>query len=719
MQWSADRNAGFSQANPQQLYLPLIVDHEYHHESLHVEAQHRNPYSLLHWVRRLIALRKRYKAFGRGTLEFLYPANQKVLACIRCYEEECLFIVANLSRFPQHVECDLSAFAGSMPVEVFGRTAFPAIDTRPYRLTMGPHSFHWFALEAPPVTPQPPRTAAQQPPYITVTTGWDDVVRSAARDALEDLLPAYLQTAPWFGRKGIPILATTMVESIAMPLHTQRAYITIIRVQYAEGESQLYTLPLACATGAEARRLCATAAHAVIARLRRAGPAPYDAGYLYDAMWSASFTKALLQATAGRRRWQGQVGVLVPTATPVLRASRATARRGLTPVTIEVAHHNTSVVYGTHLILKLFRCLDTGLNPELEIGHFLTAHGFAHIPPVAGALAYQPQRGEPISLALVQQYVPNQGELWDLCQGALRTYFARVRGTAPPIPPLCARTLLAFEAPTPPPGVQADLEQCRALAHLLGQRTAEMHLTLASDATTPAFAPLPFTPLYQRALYQAARTQVGRVLLTLQQQLPLLPREIQEDASCLLTLRAPLLQRCQQIAQQAIVAQRLRCHGDYHLAQVLSTGTDLIIVDFEGQPQHLVSERQLKHSPLRDVASMLWSFQYATYIARLDGSEGTASAWSEVKRHAAWAQLWYGCTGSAFVRAYLATASAGAFLPQRHEALLVLLDHCLLSTVVTTLSALLDTRPQRAGIALAGLLHLLEAQRALAEGEQA
>jgi maltose alpha-D-glucosyltransferase/alpha-amylase len=203
-------------------------------------------------------------------------------------------------------------------------------------------------------------------------------------------------------------------------------------------------------------------------------------------------------------------------------------------------------------------------------------------------------------------------------------------------------------------------------------------------------------------------------LLALHKQLPRLPRAVQEDASRLLTQREALLQRFRQVTQQPLAAQRLRCHGDYHLGQVLATDNDLVIFDFEGQPQHLVSERQLKHSPLRDVASMLWLFQEATLRARLYGSEDDARAWREAKRLAAWAQLWYGCTGSAFLRAYLATARTGTFLPQAHAELLVVLEHYLLATGMATLSATLDTRPPRAWVALGGLRHLLEAPSALA-----
>ena len=330
MQWSADRNAGFSQAHPQQLYLPLIVDHEYHHESVHVEAQQRNPASLWHWMQGLIALRKRSQALRRGSLAFVPATPPSVLAFLRCYAEERLLVVANLSRFLQHVELDLGAFAGSTLVEVFGRSPLPAIGTRPYTLTVGPHSFHWFALVAPGAAVRHGPPEARPFPLLLVDRTWDEVVRGDARGALEDLLPAYLQSTSWFGRKAVPILTTTLVESMALPGARPHAYLTFVRVQYAEGEPQLYTLPLAYATGADAEHLATTAPHAVIAQVQRAGAAP--AGYLYDPMWSARFAQGLLTTVAGRRRVPGQYGVLAPLATPVLRTARAAPRAQLTPV---------------------------------------------------------------------------------------------------------------------------------------------------------------------------------------------------------------------------------------------------------------------------------------------------------------------------------------------------------------------------------------------------
>jgi maltose alpha-D-glucosyltransferase/alpha-amylase len=243
----------------------------------------------------------------------------------------------------------------------------------------------------------------------------------------------------------------------------------------------------------------------------------------------------------------GQYGVLEPLATPVLRTARAAPRSQLTPSVLQATHHNTSVRYGTHVVLKLFRCIDEGLNPDLELGRFLTAHGFAHTPPVAGALTYTPHRGESMSVAIVQRYVPNQGTLQEVLQTARHAYFTRVRGRRAPVtPPLCAQTVLAYGGYAPSAAVQAVLGEVRALVQVLGQRTAEMHLTLASDPTAPAFTPVPFTTFYQRALYQAERSRVGRVFAALHKQRPLLPAEAQAQASRLLTLREPL--SCRQVS---------------------------------------------------------------------------------------------------------------------------------------------------------------------------
>ena len=195
MQWSADRNAGFSRANPQQLFLPLIVDHEYHHESVHVEAQQRNSHSLLWWMRRLIALRKRSLAFGRGRLELLHPNNRRVLAFLRHYRDEQILVVANLSRFTQYVELDLSAFRGLAVFELFGRTAFPPIDERPYVLTLAPYAFHWFALEAPAVAATPLQRGGTRPPVPTVTVSgpWEAVLGGKAATGVEQALLGYLR----------------------------------------------------------------------------------------------------------------------------------------------------------------------------------------------------------------------------------------------------------------------------------------------------------------------------------------------------------------------------------------------------------------------------------------------------------------------------------------------------------------------------------------------
>ena len=293
MQWSADRNAGFSRAHPQQLYLPLIVDHEFHHEAVHVEAQQQNPHSLLNWMRRLLALRRRHPAFGRGDLEFLHPTNHAVLAFVRCHEEERLLVVANLSRFVQSVELDLRPYWGLVPVELFGRTPFRPIGDEPYPLTLGPHAFYWFALQPEQGTLVAAREAGA--PVLEVDDSWEDPL-GAATSALEAILPGHLQASPWFAGKGRRVLAARIVEVVAVPHETTHSYATFVHVDYADGEPETYLLPLAFAAHDLAQAWDGPA-DALVAVVRRADEEPV-AGVLADAARTPEFPTALLNAIA-------------------------------------------------------------------------------------------------------------------------------------------------------------------------------------------------------------------------------------------------------------------------------------------------------------------------------------------------------------------------------------------------------------------------------------
>ncbi|MFQ5915682.1 MAG: maltose alpha-D-glucosyltransferase, partial [Nitrospinota bacterium] len=308
MQWSGDRNAGFSRANPQRLFLPVIVDPEYHFETVNVEVQQNNPHSLLWWMKRLIALRKQFKAFGRGSLEFLHPENGKVLAFIRRYEDELIFVVANLSRFVQYVELDLSPFQGRVPVELFGRTEFPPVGERPYFLTLAPHTFYWFSL-APRAVPEVRVDDDKgELPAIEVRGQWDGVFRGRAKARLEELLPSYLKRCRWFGGKARQVKGTHILDSISVPCASADVYISLIQVEYTEGDPETYVLPLTFASGERTRDVKEKSPWSAVASLRAKGKEESIEGLLCDALADGSFRQALLTLISRRRRLKGASG---------------------------------------------------------------------------------------------------------------------------------------------------------------------------------------------------------------------------------------------------------------------------------------------------------------------------------------------------------------------------------------------------------------------------
>jgi maltose alpha-D-glucosyltransferase/alpha-amylase len=711
MQWNADRNAGFSRTNPQRLYLPVIIDPAYHFEAVNVEAQQNNPHSLLWWMKRLIALRKRFRALGRGSLEFLSPSNHKILAFVRRFQDECILVVANLSRFIQCAELDLTAFKGMRPVEMLGRTKFPPIGESPYFLTLGSYAFYWFTLE-------PQRVAHLEVPSLegelpALEEGpWEHVLHGTAREALNDILPAYLQRCPWFQGKARQIEATMILETIPFAYGTTDAQIALVQVEYSEGDSETYLLPFAFAPGKQAEEVRATLPHALIARLRvpnkRGNPEDNLDGLLYDPVGEKSFAEAVVEAVARRRRFRRAGGELLAYPTRVFRQWHSPAEPVPEPALLRAQQSNTSVVYGDRFILKVFRRLEEGMNPELEVGRFLAEKtSFTQAPPLAGALEYRRSWGEPMTLAVLHGLVPNQGDAWQLTQDSLGRYFERVlAGQIPaqdlPVPQQPLVDLVEGEIPRCTQDViGSDLESAR----LLGQRTAELHVALASVTADPGFAPEPFTIMYQHSLYQSARTQARQVFEFLSQQLKDLPEAAREDAQQLLSLEGELLKRARSILEQKITALRIRCHANYHLGEVLFTGKDFVILDFEGDPSRSRSDRRRKRSGLRDVASMLHSFHYAALSAL---NKGSVRPEDRVPLQP-WVRSWHLWVSVAFVKAYLQGASEAAFLPKTRAELGVLLDFYLVKRALQDVHDELENSPDRVRIPLQGLLQVLQA----------
>ena len=703
MQWSADRNAGFSRANRQRLYLPVITDPEYHYETVNVEAQQGNPHSIYSWTKRLIALRKRHRAFGRGTLELLRPENRKVLAYVREYESEKILCIANLSRFLQAVELDLSKWKGLVPVELFSSNEMPVVGDNPYFLTMGPHAFYWFAMQ-PRAAPSIQSDGAQPArvlPEVRVAGGWEAALVGGSKEALEAVLLGYIPQRRWFGGKARRIKTVTITDVVSVPGAEGNSYLTSVVIGYAEGDPDTYMLPVAYANAAEAPHILERWPQSAVAWIRNQGE---DArGLLYDALGPPNFAEAILGAIARRRRAAGGMGTLVGSTT------RAFARlRGPETIRLEAQlsvaeQSNNSVIFGERLMLKVFRRLEEGVNPELEVGRFLTEKTtFGHIAPLAGSLEYRRAKGEPISIAILQAYVPNQGDAWQYTLNTLAHFF-----TAPELvgaqPPAMPRSLLEASKLEPSEIATKAIGGYLDSARLLGRRTAELHAALASDPADPAFAPERITSIDQRSIYQSLSGLSMRATDLLRTQLNKLPADARDEGRKVLELESRIAHILKSFLARRLNTTRIRVHGDYHLGQVLYTGHDFVIIDFEGEPTRSLYERRLKRLAMRDVAGMLRSFSYASQAA-LRSEHVPAERLAELH---SWSRFWVDSVSAVFLKSYLSTAGSASWVPQSQEDLELQLTTMLLEKALYELRYEMNLRPDWVRIPLRGILDLV------------
>ncbi|HEY1769161.1 MAG TPA: maltose alpha-D-glucosyltransferase [Chthoniobacterales bacterium] len=687
MQWSSDRNAGFSKANPQQLYLPIIIDPEYHYEAINVENQQKNLSSLLWWTRRVIAMRKNYRAFSRGSLEFLYPENSKVLAFLRRHEEETILVVANLSRFAQPVELDLSRFAGCAPVEVFSRNVFSTIRKSCYSLTIGPHGHYWFVLQS----PNEKRTRKKRAtPTLQAAPNLRALLADGARAQLErEILPEYLRGRRWFGAKARTMRGLRVVEQVALASGDAAAQLWLIEVDYTDGAPETYALPVQVASGDVAHEITRSSSAAVIAHLGSKNT------ILYDALWDHDFREALFRLMANGSRVSGGKGELVGIKGGLLAESPNDA----VPASqlLKAEQSNSAMLFENRYFLKLYRKLEDGINPDVEVTRFLTERRqFLHVPAFVGAIEYRRPRAEPTVLALLQTAAPNESDAWALTLDAVGRYFERV---------LARKSDLQTAAVAPGPllddligGVFPDK------ARLIGARTAEMHLALAGEPNDAQFAPEPFNAMAQRSVYQSMRALLRKNFTLLQKSVGDLPENFRAEAAAVLATEQQILAQEQRILEHHASAVKIRIHGDYHLGQLLYTGKDFVILDFEGEPARALSERKLKRSALRDVTGMMRSFQYAAYSALWQPAMRT----EDVPFLERWADLWYRQMSAAFLERYLTTTAGASFLPAKENDLQVLLEAYLLDKAVYEIGYELNHRPGWVVIPLRGIKHILK-----------
>ena len=714
MQWSSDRNAGFSRATPQRLFLPVIIDPERHYESVNVESQSRNPSSLLNWMKRLLALRKRHPAFGRGSIEFLSPSNRKVLAFVRVHGGDHLLVLANLSRFVEYVELDLSAFRGRVPVELFSARPFPAIDDRPYFVTLGPHAFYWFTIEEPRALASAGVRGSAQPHHRLVVDGaWTGVFDETARSSLEDALRVALPACRWFDGKSARIRLVRIDEAIALGGRKQGARLAFVRVELDRGAPATYVVPMAFVSGAAGDRICREQPQCVLAELSARPEGAHGEvvdGWLVDGAAVPEVAQALLDWIVQHERRRTAAGELVGTPMRALRSLRGEPGASSGVRLLGGEHSNSVVVFGDRLLLKLVRRLPGGMSPDQEVGRFLAEHGgFVHVPPVAGAIEYRVSGQDPATVAVLSAFIPNEGDLWRHTLDRVEHYFevALARRAELGDPPDPGVDVLVLVDRDPPALVGELFGESIEMARLLGRRTAELHLALASDPDDPAFAPEPFTALYQRGRFQSIRNLVARVLGALREAAPALREDAASSARELLAREAELVTACRALLGSPLPCKRIRCHGDFHLGQVLRTGSDFVVIDFEGEPTRPLGERRFKTSPLRDVAGMLRSFDYATQHPLLRGSGRERIRPEDVPALAPWARFWRQWVSSSFLRRYLRGVAGSGLVPEAREPLALLLRVLVLEKNVYEVGYELEHRPEWVGIPIRGILEIL------------
>ncbi len=717
MQWNSDRNAGFSKAVPAKLYFPVIMDPIWGYQAINVEAQQSDQSSLLHWTRNMIALRKLFQVFGRGTLEFLHPENRKILAYIRNLDREdgtheTVLCVANLSRFAQPVSLDLSRYDGMQPIEMLGYVSFPAITRQPYPLTLAPYSFLWLELQPAAPKPEAPALEKEDPALDLLAQGalkgdLSNLFTGPGLELLQQLLPRYLPQQRWFGAKSKSIRDVGVEDWVQLP--DAKAALVFLRLTYADDTMDLYQLPLAISSGEIANTIRKAAPASILANLGTGG----RSAILHDATAREDFRQALLALIDANASVSGQSSTLTGE-----RSTAFDALRGGDPLTSRTGsaeQSNTSILYDDRLILKLFRRLQQGENPDTEIGRFLTetAH-FPRIAPFLGDIRSVSASGAPSTAAMLQSLVANEGDGWEWTLEELGHYYDAVATSPPPSDMGHGASFLQQGRRAPEIAWEYGGLYLDAAA-LLGRRTAEMHLALATPTTDPAFQAEPFTTEDLLSDNQRISAQIASALDALKRGITHLPdadasgASIVDDAARLVSRRLDLLSRARIESGDGSTAfgQRIRIHGDFHLGQVLRAKNDFVILDFEGEPARPIEVRRRKQTPLKDVAGMLRSFSYAAFA----GLDRFSQRRPEVRNLEPWARLWQNAVSTEFLAGYRQVIQADEhLLPPPAEAQ-SMLDACLLEKALYELQYELNNRPDWVRIPLAGILALLRNSR--------
>ncbi|ULA67428.1 MAG: hypothetical protein LZF62_240035 [Nitrospira sp.] len=534
---------------------------------------------------------------------------------------------------------------------------------------------------------------------IRVHDNWKAVFEGPPRAEIEKMLPAFLTASRWFGGKAKTIRSTKFADVLRENSGDGPTVLGLIEVTYDEGGVDTYTLPMTAVFGKEADRMTHDHPQAIIVTLTVIHLQKELPGILYDALWNEACAYSLLTSMGRGTQFQGSTGSLAGSATDLFDEAAICAYAASSSV-LKGEQSNTSVKFDDCLIMKMYRRVEPGMNPELEVGRALTERRFPHSPSLVGALEYIQEGTEPTTLALAQTFVANQGNAWDYTLTQLSHYLDRIlaldhKGGEPGQGPL--------ERSNQEPTTSDFLFGYRDSANLLGRRTGELHMALGHPSEVAAFAPEACSSSYVQSRVHAMQASATKALTLLRRRLTVLSETDQELAQAVLEQEPALLDRLGTLCSQPLSALRIRCHGDYHLGQVLYTGSDFVIIDFEGEPAKSLAERRTKCLPIVDLAGMVRSFHYVAHVA-LRTLPSRRSLPSTSPDLGPWIEQWYRNARTAFLRGYRTTAGEAKFLPQSHQEFDLLLDVHVLDKAFYELTYELNNRPDWVGLPLTGLL---------------
>lgn len=676
MQWSPDKNAGFSTADPQKLYLPVVIDFNYHYTTVNVENQERHPSSFLWWKRRVINKRRKYKAFGRGTIRFVNTNNPKVLSFVREYEDETILVVVNLSRYSQHAELDLHEFAGAVPIELFSRNDFPPISSDPWPFSMQFKNYFWFELRKTGkvhIAGLPARNT-----LMLESSRWLQMDQ-AMRNSMSKVLNAYIVKSRWFNGNENKLRDVRIVDVIAVEKETLPSWLFIIQFDLIDEEKDLYLMPVSVAVKEEASEIMERNPESVIVQ------ASYDGkeSVLYDGSFDPTLIIELFRIVSKKGRMKGLHGYIEGNSGNRLKKAIG---KEFFPKSQLIGHRTSNTLFniGDRFYFKLYRKPKEGENPDVGINKNLTRHTqFRHMSTYMGRLDFKHPGFQPTSLGILLDMIPNVGDAWQFTQTAIEEFFDKVWSE---------KEMYALAQPPAFPELEMVIGPFfLEMVELLGKRTLEMHLALMSVKEIEGFEPEAFSLLYQKSLYQSLRTLVKRTFLKAKNQLDGLDENCRERLQALINNEEKLFAYIRNILEKGkIEALKTRIHGNFKLDKLVFTGKDFVISDFEGEVEFPLSVRRLKFSPLKDVASMLSSFHYAVHKGYFNRKE-FATANENFLRPMI--DQWYKKVSDKYLAAYMNAASGKGLIPVSHEHSEKLLELFILEKAIREIQQFLDKEP--------------------------